>query len=188
MKTLIVNLFAGSSAGKSSNAYSITGILKMMGVECEYVPEFAKDLCFDGREKILDIQPYVFDKQLKKITCVNEKTNVIICDSPLLLSAIYDKENDENFESYVVKTFNKFKNYNIFLNRGEIEFSSVGRVDSDKEEQLKFDEEIKAFLLKHEIPYVEEVNIKGLDQLENCKRIAEDIISRLVVEKLWEGK
>ena len=184
--TLVVNLFAGSSSGKSSNAYIIAGLLKMRGIEGEYVSEWVKDSCFEGRNNIFKLQPYIFAKQLKKLYYINKETRVIICDSPILLSAIYDPQQNINLRNYILETFNSCNNYNIFLNRGEIEFSKVGRNDSNLEEQNNFDIKLKNFLNENKIPYVEEVNEKGYNQLENCKRIVEDIISRLVVNKIYD--
>lgn len=41
--TIIVNLFAGPGAGKSTGAAYIFSKLKLAGIDCEYVSEFAKD-------------------------------------------------------------------------------------------------------------------------------------------------
>lgn len=41
--TLLVNLYAGPGAGKSTGAAYIFAKLKMAGVDCEYVSEYAKD-------------------------------------------------------------------------------------------------------------------------------------------------
>ena len=40
--TLLVNLYAGPGAGKSTGAAYIFAKLKMAGVDCEYVSEYAK--------------------------------------------------------------------------------------------------------------------------------------------------
>ena len=186
--TLVVNLFAGSGAGKSSNAYIIAGLLKMRGVETEYISEFAKQLCWEHRNKAFELQPYIFGKQLKKQFYINENTQVIISDSPILLSALYDPQQDEDLRKYIIKTFNKFNNYNIFLNRGDVKFSPIGRNESNVKESEKFDIKLKNFLNENNIPYVEEVNKVGYKQLDNCKRIVEDIISRLVVDKIYDAR
>ena len=41
--TLLVNLYAGPGAGKSTGAAYIFAKLKTAGVDCEYVSEYAKD-------------------------------------------------------------------------------------------------------------------------------------------------
>ena len=40
--TLLVNLYAGPGAGKSTGAAYIFAKLKMAGIDCEYVSEYAK--------------------------------------------------------------------------------------------------------------------------------------------------
>lgn len=47
MKTLVVNLFAGPGAGKTTCAWEIAAELKKLGVHTEYVPEYAKELVWD---------------------------------------------------------------------------------------------------------------------------------------------
>lgn len=42
-RTLVVNLFAQPGAGKSTGAAYLFYNLKCLGVNCEYVSEFAKD-------------------------------------------------------------------------------------------------------------------------------------------------
>ena len=44
MKTLVVNLFAGPGAGKTTCAWEIASELKKRGIVTEYVPEYAKEL------------------------------------------------------------------------------------------------------------------------------------------------
>ena len=41
--TLIMNLYGGPGSGKSTGAAYIFSMLKMVGVDAEYVTEFAKD-------------------------------------------------------------------------------------------------------------------------------------------------
>ena len=41
-KTIVVNLFGSPSAGKSTTATGLFHQLKLKGINCEYVSEFAK--------------------------------------------------------------------------------------------------------------------------------------------------
>ena len=45
-KTLFVNLFGAPGVGKSTGAAYLFSKLKMLGVDCEYIGEFAKDKCW----------------------------------------------------------------------------------------------------------------------------------------------
>lgn len=51
--TIVVNLFAGPGAGKSTGAAYIFAMLKMHGIDCELVTEFAKDKTWEHNSKAL---------------------------------------------------------------------------------------------------------------------------------------
>ena len=53
-KTIIVNLFAGAGAGKTTCAWEIASELKKRGIETEYVSEYAKELVWDNNMEMLD--------------------------------------------------------------------------------------------------------------------------------------
>ena len=77
--TLIVNLFAGPGAGKSTGATYIFAKLKMAGIDCEYVSEYAKDRVWqDDQFPLQHCQLYVIGKQCLKIERLLGKVDVII--------------------------------------------------------------------------------------------------------------
>ena len=47
--TIIVNLFAGPGAGKTTCAWEIASELKKRNIQAEYVPEYAKELVWDEK-------------------------------------------------------------------------------------------------------------------------------------------
>lgn len=53
-QTVVVNCFAGPSAGKTTCAWEIASELKKKGIEAEYVSEYAKELVWDNNSKLLD--------------------------------------------------------------------------------------------------------------------------------------
>ena len=65
MDTKVVNLFGPSGVGKSSGAAYIFSQLKMNGISCELVPEYAKDKVWENNEEIFkpENQVYIFGKQ-----------------------------------------------------------------------------------------------------------------------------
>lgn len=87
---LVVNLFAGPGAGKSTTAAGVFHLLKLRGVSAELVSEFAKECAWEGRDGPLRCQPYVFGEQLWRIERLRDRgVDVVVTDSPVLLSAVY---------------------------------------------------------------------------------------------------
>ena len=59
-RTLVVNLFAQPGAGKSTGAAYLFYNLKCLGVNCEYVSEFAKDKVWEENKSVFEDQNYIF--------------------------------------------------------------------------------------------------------------------------------
>ena len=147
---LVINLFAGPCAGKSTVAAGVFHKLKMRGVNCEYVTEVAKDFTWEEREVTLACQPYVFASQLKNIWRLKGKVDVVITDSPILLSVVYAGEDwSESFKTYVVRQFHEFNNLNVFLRRDK-DYNPVGR-GGTRELACKLDDEIMQMMLDKRI-------------------------------------
>ena len=93
METKIINLFGPSGCGKSSGAAYIFSKLKMIGISCELVPEYAKDKVWEGNKEIFlpENQVYIFGKQYYRISRLIGKVDYVITDSPILLSNVYNK-------------------------------------------------------------------------------------------------
>jgi adenylate kinase family enzyme len=149
--TLIVNLFAGPGAGKSTLAAKIFAELKERDVNCELVVEYAKDLTWEKRHTALKVQPYVFGKQLMRIERVLNQVDCIITDSPILLSSFYAGKNyPRSFNDYVLACFNEYNNYNLFVNRKK-KYNPRGRNQTEEEAKV-LDNEILNFLKEKNIP------------------------------------
>lgn len=151
-KAIIVNIAAGSGAGKSTNSARLFAMLKDEGIEVEFVTEFAKDLVWEGRDKAFKCQPYIFGKQLYRIQRVSDCVDVIITDSPIFLSTIYDSDNDDNFKKFVITQFNKFDNLNIYLNRVK-PFNPNGRNEANIDEARVNDVKVLNFFNDNNIEY-----------------------------------
>ena len=150
-QTLVVNLFAGPGAGKSTTAAGVFFELKSRGVNCELAAEYAKDLCWEERHKTFQDQIYIFGKQYHRIHRLLGQVQCIITDSPILLTPVYDSETRESLEKLVVEEHNKMWTYNAFLKRKKA-FNPKGRNHSLDESQA-LDKLIGDMLFKHGIPF-----------------------------------
>lgn len=152
-ETLIINLIGGPGCGKSTSASGIFYELKKHGINCELSLEFAKDKVWEESYKVLDDQLYVFGKQYHKLFRLKDKVDVIITDSPLLISIHYNKISSQHFNNLVVEQYHTFNNLMYFINRSET-YQSEGRLQT-KEESEMIDRDIKTILETYDIDYTE---------------------------------
>ena len=173
-KPLVINLFAGPGTGKSTAAAQIFANLKWNNINCELVNEFAKEKVWDESYKILDDQIYIFAKQLHKMRRLVGKVDVIITDSPLLFSLIYDKSKNENLKNLILDVNKEFRNFNFFLTRKK-EYVRSGRMQNENEAK-KLDKEILKTLKQLNIntPY-------GKYMTFNAKKEDIDKLSNIVI-------
>ena len=85
----VINLFGQPGAGKSTGAAYIFSQLKLRGINAELVTEFAKDKVYEETKEVFNNQIYIFGKQYFRMSRIAKKVDVIITDSPLLLSSFY---------------------------------------------------------------------------------------------------
>lgn len=134
-KPLVVNFFAGPGAGKSTLSAAVFAELKFLGIDCELVREYAKDKVWEESYKTLDDQIYVFGKQLHRLNVLSGKVQVVITDSPIVLSMYYDKSMSQELRTLVLKEFHKFDNINYFINRKKA-YNPNGRMQTEDEAKV----------------------------------------------------
>ena len=160
--TKVINLLAGPSAGKSTNAFGLMHHLKKNRINCEMASEFAKDLVWNKNWESLDDQLLIFGEQHARMYRLLGQVDYIVTDSPLLLSAIYMRDGlkkykphpeiDVDFEKFVIDIFNRFENYNYYVDRGERKFIQEGRTQ-DKARAIEKDNQVRELLERRAIPY-----------------------------------
>lgn len=125
---LIVNLFAGPGAGKSTMAAALFADLKGYGLNAELVTEFAKECAWEGREGPLRCQPYVFGQQLWRIERLRGRgVSVVVTDSPVLLSAVYAPPDTPPSLVEAIKHYHRSADaLNVFIRRAK-PYNPVGR-------------------------------------------------------------
>lgn len=131
---LVVNLFGAPGAGKSTGAAYIFSQLKMKGINIELVTEFAKDKVWEDNKEVFKNQAYIFGKQSFKMSRCKDKVDVLITDSPLFLSALYNTDEvlGEDFNKVVLNVFNSYDNINFFIKRNK-PYNPVGRNQTEAE-------------------------------------------------------
>lgn len=131
---IVVNFFAGPGCGKSTLAAYAFAKLKMAGVNCELVTEFAKDKVWEENAAALGNQIYMFSKQQYRIARCAGKVDVAVTDSPLLLSYIYnsDQDIDAPLKELVRTVWSRYDNLNYALRRTKA-YNPAGRLQTEGE-------------------------------------------------------
>lgn len=178
INTIVVNIFGEPSSGKSTAAMDITARLKRKGINAEYVSEFAKDKVYEQNSEVFKHQEYIFGKQSFKMGRVREKVQVIVVDSPLILSIIYNQNEylGEAFEQVVMDTFNSYNNKNYLLVRNH-DYELSGRLQNESE-AYEVRERLISELDKLKILYE-----LATSSSEDCEKIANEIAKEIKNEQ-----
>ena len=179
-KPIVVNLFGAPGAGKSTIAAQIFFLLKTYGVNAELVTEFAKDKTWEHNLKALGVQEYVFGKQSYRLARCRDDVEVIVTDSPLPLSIIYNHnealDKDGHFSQVVLNIFNTYNNCNYVLKRVK-PYNPKGRNQTEEESDALF-APILDLLHDLKIPF----EIRNGDE-ETGAAIAKDVLDRVNINK-----
>jgi hypothetical protein len=179
---ILINLYGAPGAGKSTGAAYIFSKLKLAGFNAELVTEFAKDKVWEESKAVFENQAYIFGKQYFRISRCADKVDVIVTDSPLPLSIIYNTDPvlGEDFNNMVLNVANSFNSKNYYIHRAK-DYNPIGRFQSETESDSVGDK-IRETLDYHNIPYI---NIMG--NTEGYDMIADDIIYTMVNQE-WESE
>ena len=155
METLVVNAFGGPGVGKTTACWHIASELKKKGIYTEYVSEYAKELVYEEKWDMLDDsmknQTIILAEQQKRLDRLIGKVEVIVTDSPLLLSIIYANDKNDEFEKMIINKFNQYNNFNLVVLRNKKQsFQQIGR-KQNLEESIEKDKEIIDLLTKNNI-------------------------------------
>lgn len=183
-KTIVINFTGGPGAGKSFMATRLVSNLKERGISCEYVPEFAKDLVWEGRMSELNDQLYVLANQNHMLLRVKDKVNVIVVDSPIILSMYYNKVsshyNTSVFDKLVLDSYNNFDNIVYYVKRNH-PYVREGRYQTEEESEVVCDK-IKQMLDDNGIKY--KTIISGSESANEITDFIEKFIKMYGAEKV----
>ena len=143
-KTILVNLLGAAGSGKSTLACDVFAKLKRKGYKCEYVPEYAKNVVYEENYRRLANQLYIFSSQYFSLDHVRDKVDIVITDSPIVLSIFYNNKHEDKdklperiFNQLVLYCHSTFDNLNYFIKRNH-EYKQEGRYQT--ESQAKHEE------------------------------------------------
>lgn len=91
--TKVINLFGGAGIGKSTFAANLFGEMKAKGYNVELAREWVKLWAYEKRQMTYADQTIVFGHQVQEETQFYGKVDILITDSPLILSGFYEKLN-----------------------------------------------------------------------------------------------
>ncbi|HBR01146.1 MAG TPA: hypothetical protein DD738_00870, partial [Ruminiclostridium sp.] len=117
----------------------------------EYVPEYAKELVWEGNLSELQDQRSLFEIQSSRIDRLLGKVDVVVTDSPVLLNAIYDPQHDQKLYAEVIKKHREHNTLNLFVQRGS-EFQQAGRIH-DLSQSQEIDRGIQSLLTQENVPF-----------------------------------
>lgn len=150
---IIVNLYGTPGAGKSTGAAYIFSLLKMSGINAELITEYAKDMAWENNTTAIDNQAYIFGQQYYKTTRCEDKVDVIVTDSPILLSALYNHSHilGDEFNDIVAKVAKSYNTLNYLVERDK-PYNPAGRFQSEEESNAMV-EPLRNLLKKYEVDY-----------------------------------
>lgn len=150
--TIVVNFYGGPGSGKTTAAMELTVELKKLGIDVEYVPEYAKELVRRCKYDKLQDQCAVTHEQLERIHCLLGSCDVIVTDSPILLGTVYaeGKNVPTNFEEELYLEYSSMKNIDIFVMRSG-KYDPRGRMETELQAR-KIDRDIIELLTTFGMP------------------------------------
>jgi len=154
---IVINVFGGPGAGKSTTAAGLFYEMKKRGLNAELVTEYAKDMTWEGRGNILADQLYILAKQQRRVARLEGKVDYVITDGPFVLGLIYAQPDYmKTFEPLVLEAWDNYDNRCFMLNRADIKFQEVGR-NQNADQAKEIDDKLHRLLNSRRIPFTEVV-------------------------------
>jgi hypothetical protein len=187
MQSVVVNIFGAPGAGKSSFAALIFSEFKRIGANVELVTEVAKDLVYRHDYRGLKMQFPVAGIQYERVQRLVGQVEIIITDSPVLLSSIYAPDTyPACFHELMVWAHQSNPSVNVMLPMQAERYRGAGRIhdlDQSLELDRRIDGVVKAHSAANSIVVVQELTMTSARRV---MRKAQAVFERLAhTEPLW---
>jgi len=174
-KCIVVNLGGGPGTGKSIIASEIFVRLKREFVSCEISSEYIKRKIREDARKVIQNQIYIFAKQQFQLFGMKDNVDVIITDSPIFLSAVYDETQCPHLLALIMKEYNSYKNLTYYIERDtKVAYEQEGRYQDETGAKL-VDDKVKNFMIENKIEYK---TLKGIGQ-DSLSIVVDDVMKSL---------
>ena len=148
--TKVINFFGAPGSGKTTTALGLSYFAKLEGFSVEYVSEVARELAYHGNLK--EARQYdIMMAQYNKVSCLIDKVDFIITDSPVLLSYVYT--HDVTIQRMAIDRHNQFDNINFLLSRTHRYYNDTGRIHNEQQSDFIADR-INDCLRNEKIPSI----------------------------------
>lgn len=177
-KQVVVNFWAEPGSGKSTLAAATFAYLKRFSeYTCELISEFPKELVWEDCYASLNDQLYIFANQNHYQNRLCGKVDIIITDSPLPLSVIYNpagSSETHTLNKLIIEIFNSYNNINFLLQRNFLDYENVGRKHS-KDQAVEIRGKVLELLNLYKFPYL---NIGVSQDLDISQKIIPYILEK----------
>ena len=178
MQTLHVGIWGGPSMGKTTAAQLLSGELKRLGYQADYVPEYAKELVRAGVIHLYD-QLEILAEQHRREKLNEGLLQVVVTDSPLPISLYHCSDADKPLFKQIID--NRMQNWNVanyLIERDlRLSYETEGRYENVDQALAKHAALVE--ILKHRDP-----NYVKVATQDAVATILQDIIQYLKTEAL----
>lgn len=176
-KALVVNLFGAPGCGKSTLAAAVFTHFKTRGLDCELVPEYAKELVWANDIERLKDQHHVLSVQASRVDGPAKLVQLVIVDSPILHSPIYASM-EQKFDNLLTayEAHRRYINLNFLVRRSaDLKYDNVGRIHTE-EQSANIHHQIKHML---DCLHIDYIKVKNAKNSKACRKVIKQITEYL---------
>lgn len=172
--TLNINLVGGPGVGKSILMSDLFSTLKKQNIHCEKVPEYAKDLQYDGRLVTTPPLKIVTEQYLRQLR-LQGKAEVAVTDAAVPLSLVYSPVAYRTEMSKVVRLLTQdWLSINVLVHKNAAHAYETGGRDQSRDEAQEFHE-------NHVTPFMRSYYGESLLEL-NSEGALDVLVARILAQ------